>query len=105
MGTLRSVTFNSSGSWTVPDGVTACFVNMIGSGNGGASGRVFSGGGAGGAGSLMLGQPQVVTPGDILSVTIGSGGVGGAPNGDVSLPGGVAGTTAFLQYQQQGRFL
>lgn len=94
-----AVTFSSSGTWSVPSGVSAAYVVCVGGGGGGggsggatyvsgASGN--GGGGGGGVGSLAqrfvdLGSATAVT------VTIGQGGAGGTAGG-LSTNGGGGGS-------------
>jgi hypothetical protein len=69
------VSFNDVGNcdWTVPDGVTTLTdVLIIGGGGGGG----FDIGGGGGAGGFIALSNVTVTPGDVLPVSVGSGGVG-----------------------------
>jgi hypothetical protein len=82
--------FASSGTFTVPAGVTAVRAYVFGAGGGGASARNTgypntSNGGRGGFGCVVI---TGLTPGAGISVTVGSGG-GGASSGD-----GAAGTTS-----------
>lgn len=77
-------TFTSTGSWTVPAGVTRCAVYVVGGGGGGGSGnaRVDAAnvvGGSGGSGGAFGFDPfYTVTPGASITVTVGAGGTGGA---------------------------
>ncbi len=77
--------FNSSGSFTIPAGVTRIMVEVWGGGGGGAWSdnnvlrRVCAGGGGGGAGGYGKGIFNV-QPGDTYQVTVGAGGAG-AQNG------------------------
>ena len=72
-----------SGSWTVPAGVYE--IEAWGTAGGGAGGGADSSsnptGGSGGGGGASVGCILNVTPGDILQIVIGAGGVGavGAP--------------------------
>jgi len=79
-------TFTSSGTFSVPSGVTAVDVLVVagggGGGNGGTGGYAAGGGGAGGL-VFMPGFP--VTPGGTVSVTVGCGGAG-APSTNGPLP-------------------
>jgi hypothetical protein len=66
-------------SWTVPSDVTSITVTCIGGGGGGgdavASGRGFSGGfGGGGGGGGFAQRTFSVSPGQTVSITVGSGG-------------------------------
>jgi hypothetical protein len=70
--------FNSSGSWTVPAGVTAIDLLVVGgggAGGGGAAGNISGGGGGGGEVIEVLGR--LVTPGTVLTTNVGAGGIGG----------------------------
>jgi hypothetical protein len=74
----RGQVFTSSGTFTIPAGVSAVKVTVVGGGGGGGSmydtGNAGSGGGAGGACIKYL---TGLTSGNTLSVTIGAGGAGG----------------------------
>ena len=89
--------FDTSTTWTVPDGVTAVEVVAVGGGGGGGGGAggagnplatsspnnwTFSefgagGGGGGGGGGHIVRSLVSVTPGDTIPITIGAGGTGG----------------------------
>lgn len=64
--------FKSSGTFTVPAGVTAVQVLVVGGGGGGGGWE----GGGGGAGGVVYDAAFSVTPGANIAVTIGNGGVG-----------------------------
>lgn len=66
-------TFNSSGTFSVPTGVSAVEVLVIGAG-GGVDANSYSGGG--GAGGLVYVPSHSVTPGGTISVTVGAGAAG-----------------------------
>lgn len=83
-------TITSSGTWTVPTGVTSIDIFCVG-GGGGAGGSYYNmttdgdsysavtGAGVSGAGGYTNTVTNVsVAPGDVLTITIGSGGTGGA---------------------------
>jgi hypothetical protein len=70
-------TFTSSGTYSVPSGVSAVDVLLVAGGGGGGN-QHGSGGGAGGL-IFMPGYP--VTPGGTVSVTVGTGGNGGGSGG------------------------
>ena len=77
------VVLTASGTWTVPAGVTSVTIGCYGGGGGGggannSSGDAAGGGGGGGAYST---QTLTVIPGQIYTVTIGSGGTGGSGSG------------------------
>lgn len=69
-----SQTFNSSGNFNVPAGVTSITVELWGAGAGGASGSNAAGGGGGGAYTRAI---LSVTPGSTIPVTVGTGGTTG----------------------------
>ena len=84
--------FTSSGTFTVPAGITQVKVTVIGGGGGGgganANGYVVGGGGGGGGGSIRL--VTGLTPGGTVAVTVGAGGT--AAN---DTAGGSGGTSSF----------
>lgn len=97
---LTSVTFTANGSWTVPAGITKiwCYGCGGGGGGGGGSGSAANGAGGGGGGGASLAHwsPVDVTPGDVLSITVGAagpGGGGGTAGGGTATSGTVGGTT------------
>ena len=71
--------FNSSTTWTVPPGVTSIVVEgWGGGGGGGGSGAFFgTGRGGGGGGGAYAKATISVSPGQILNIIVGSGGIGG----------------------------
>jgi hypothetical protein len=85
-------TFTSTTDWTVPANVQLVNLILVGGGGGGAGGRSAGGGGAGGNGGAVSTFNNVaVTPGSVITITIGNG--GGA--GGVDNNGGAGGTTSF----------
>lgn len=87
------IEFKNSGSttWTVPTGVTAVNVLVVGGGGGGGS-RAAGGGGGGGFAETTN---YLVTAGNIHSITVGAGGPGAASS---SAANGSAGTaSSFLR--------
>lgn len=94
--------FTSSGSFTVPVGVTQIFVTAVGGGaGGGGGGGNTSSGGAGGGGGGGQGQQTVkqaitVAPAQVLTITIGAAGngaSGGTSGGTTGSTGGAGGNT------------
>lgn len=86
-------------SWTVPDGVTEIFVEGCGGGGGGGGGGETGGGGGGGGGAgAIVKLSQTVTSLDLLNITIGAGGTGGARASGANTPGspGVAGANTTI---------
>ena len=82
-----SQTFTSSGSFTVPAGVTTLTIEAWSGGGagGGATGNTSAGGGGAG-GSYVKNTAYVVIPGNTYTFTVGTGGIGntttGAAGGD-----------------------
>ncbi len=77
--------FTSSGTWTVPTNVRTINIHAVGGGGSGHNGRGSSsyykaaGGGGGGGGSTYQ-KGIAVTPGNIVTYTIGAGGTDHYPN-------------------------
>lgn len=81
--------FTSSGSFTVPEGITTVYVSAAGGGGGGGAsgattGSSGSGGGGGGAGQHCIYNAVSVTAGETYTITIGSGGSSGNAGGTTS---------------------
>ena len=78
---LSGISFSSSGTWTVPAGITKIIVDGSGGGGGGGGSSTVGGhgGGGGGGGSVGIPTTMTVTPGDTLTITIGAGGTAGGP--------------------------
>lgn len=82
--------FTSSGTFTVPTGVTTVWVSMSGGGGGGAAVNNGAGGGGGGA-HAVIASVLSVTSGASITVTIGSGGSNGSSsNGGIAGSGGTS---------------
>jgi hypothetical protein len=75
--------FSSDAAFTVPPGVTRVLAELVGGGGGGGVASGCTGGGGGGAGALHA--LLAVTPGTVLNMTIGLGGVAGAAGGTTTL--------------------
>jgi hypothetical protein len=89
--------FTSSGSFVVPNGVTTARVTVIGGGgSGGYHSSMPSGGG--GAGGQAIGIVSSLTPGQVISVTVGAGGA--APSSPAN--GNNGQTSSFGSYMQAG---
>ena len=84
-----SQSFTTSGTFSVPSGVTAVDVLVV-AGGGGAGG--LDGGGGGGAGGLIFRPAFPVTPGGTVSVTVGCGGAASYPTCGTSGQDSVFGT-------------
>lgn len=75
--------FVANGNFTVPAGVTTIYVSGCGGGGGGGGARPVSsnncgGAGGGGAGQSAIRVPLAVVPGQVIAITVGGSGVGGA---------------------------
>ncbi|WP_235898784.1 hypothetical protein [Yersinia alsatica] len=103
----------SSGSFTVPAGVTQIWVSGCAAGGGGGSSlstnssSFVTGGSGGGAGQPVIRFPITVTPGQIIPVTIGTGGTGATAATNNATAGGntqlgVAGALLNLAGGSQG---
>ncbi|MBW8332176.1 MAG: hypothetical protein K0M40_09165, partial [Prolixibacteraceae bacterium] len=94
MGIMESLTFTSSGTFTVPAGVTSITVQCWG--GGGAGGGAYYGAGGGGGGGAYVTQNLTVSQLQIYNVTVGAGGAGGSNangnNGRASIVTGPGGT-------------
>lgn len=89
--------FTASGNWTVPANITKAFVTVIGGGGGGGggigtgfadAGDVWYGGGGGGGGGRALKIVTPLTPGDVITITVGAGGTAGSATLDNAGNGG-----------------
>ena len=96
-----SKTFTSSGTFTVPAGVTSIDIFCVGGGASGGSIATPSGGGkrftgGGGSGKTATKKAYTVTPGSSFTVTIGAGGSTYQPTGYTDYTAaGSGGTTSF----------
>ena len=103
----QSLTYNSSGTFIVPPGVTSITVQAWGAGAGGAGGS--SANRSGGGGGAFATNTFAVVPGASYTVTVGNGGGPGVNGGNSSfgiaviavggstgtgLVGGIGGATA-----------
>jgi len=89
------VSFASSGSFTVPAGITQVRVRLVGGGGGGSPGSATQAGSGGGAGGYAEGVYGVI-PGQAISVTAGVGGVGQAASSGIG--GGWGAASSFGAY-------
>ncbi len=99
---FQSEAFAANGTFTVPYGVTKLLLIGWGGGGGGGGGGnagstvdIWQSGGGGGGGALQSTVMVTVTPGDVIPVTVGPGGAGGAATvnggyGSPTLFGGLA---------------
>lgn len=90
---LRSTVFASSGTFTVPSGITSVLVTCIGGGgNGGSTGSYNVGGSGGAAGGLSINWVTGLTPGSTVSVTVGGAGGTSSFGAYISATGGASGS-------------
>jgi hypothetical protein len=91
-GSFNFVAYTSSSTWTVPAYVYKVKVTVIGAGGGGGLNAGFnSSAGGGGGGAIKI---FAVTPGDVYTVTVGSGGSAGATGGYSRFTGNAGTVTA-----------
>jgi hypothetical protein len=83
--------FTSSGSYTVPAGVTTVWVSMCGGGGGGNGYQAAAGCNGGGGANAVISNPLTVIPGSTHSITIGVGGIGTT----YTITGGNGGSSSF----------
>jgi len=86
--------FNASGTFIVPNGVTAVRATVIGGGGAGGYHTTMPGGG-GGAGGHAVGVVPNLTPGMSIPVTVGAAGSGSATPG-TGISGGTSSFGTFL---------
>lgn len=95
-GGANQQTFLSSGTFTVPAGVTSVRVKVFGAGGGGNgvnTGGGISEGGWGGGGGIAEATVSGLTPGGTVTVTVGTGG-----SGTHNATAGTGGTSSFGSY-------
>jgi hypothetical protein len=83
--------FASSGTFTVPAGVTEVLVELVGGGGGGGGSAATNCGGGGGGGGYARKVVTGLTPGATVAVTVGAGGSVGLADAE----GGTGGTSSF----------
>jgi len=81
----------TQGGWQVPSGVTGVKVRIWG--GGGAGGAGFTGPGGGGAGGGYCEGFYSVSPGELITITVGNGGAGSGQPGGTSSFGVLASAT------------
>lgn len=100
-GVLGQV-FTSSGTFTIPTGVTAIKVTVVGAGGGGSNGDPCYGGANAGGGATGIQFFTGLTPANTLTVTVGTGGTNGT-NGNTGGTSSVAsGTQSITTVQSTG---
>jgi hypothetical protein len=98
---FRAQAFTGNGTFTIPTGVTAIKVTVVGGGGGGGggydlgcAGAVPASGGSG-AGTAIV-YLSGLTPGNTIAVTVGGAGTGGAPGAN----GGTGGNSSIASGTQ-----
>lgn len=94
--TRGMVAYTSSGTFTVPNGITRIKCRVWGAGGGGGGTGSGGGGAAGGAGGGYAEGWYAVTPGQALSVTVGLGGAAGNGTPAAGGPGGTSSIDSFI---------
>lgn len=73
---FREQFFTSNGTFTIPAGITAVKVTVVGGGGGGGGANATLGGSGGGSAGFGIKWLSGLTPGNTLTVTVGPGGTG-----------------------------
>lgn len=101
---LKTQSYTSNGSFTVPAGVTELLLFGAGGGGGGGGSPTVESSrvgypGAGGSGAVPSFVSLTVVPGEVYTVTVGAGGAGGGPDGTNSpaTNGATGGNTTFTK--------
>jgi hypothetical protein len=89
--TANVQTFNATGTWTKPSGVSMAKIQIWG--GGGGSGRAASGGGGGGGGAYNEITVPISYLGATVTATVGTGGTAGTSQ---NVTGGVGGSSSFV---------
>ncbi len=94
----RGQVFNANGTFTIPTGITAVKVTVIGGGGGGAPYfNCGSNGSCGGAGGSAIKYLTGLTPGATLTVVRGAGGTVGGTDTNNSTNGGASSVSSGTQ--------
>lgn len=88
--TPKQTNFLVNGTFTIPAGVTAVKVTVVGGGGAGGGSTATNNGGGGGSGAVAVKWLSGLTPGLTIAVTVGAGGVG------VSAAGGNNGANSII---------
>lgn len=95
--TSNYVVFTSSGSWSIPSGVTTIKIRAIQGGGGGGGGgstnsaTTYQGGGTGGGAGVVVDQAVALSSDTSLTITVGAGGTGGSAGASGGNGGGFGG--------------
>lgn len=72
-------TFTADGTWTVPEGVTSAYISIAGGGSSGLGWRSYNYTATGHSGGFVMNHPMNLVPGEVLQITVGTGGKGTGP--------------------------
>lgn len=87
---MQYLQFDSSTTFTIPQGVSCVRVELWGGGGAGGESDGSKGGGGGGGGAYIQRSGYAVSPGSVYTITVGAGGViSGANGGPTSFASGV----------------
>jgi len=89
-------TFLTSGTFTVPPGVTQVEVELWGGGAGSYASTSSSPSGGGSGGGYARGRITGLSPGQVVPVTIGAGGIAGTTSGAAATAGGTSSFGTFV---------
>jgi hypothetical protein len=87
--------FSNNGTFVVPPGVSQIEVELWGGGSGSFASVASSPSGGGSGGGYARKRIQGLTPGQVITITVGNGGAAGRVSGSSAGPGG---TSSFGQY-------
>ncbi len=95
LASAEEASFSDSGTFEVPAGVTSLSITALGgAGGGGGGGGENKSGGYGGRAATVTRSNIAVTPGQVLTITIGQGGGGGSGSTGYANGGGGGGSTS-----------
>lgn len=83
-------TFNGSGTFTVPAGVSRVEVELWGGGSGSFASTSSAASGGGSGGGYARKRITGLTPGQVVAVTVGAGGLAGTTSGGLPTAGGTS---------------
>ncbi len=89
--------FTSNGTFTTSSTTTLIKVQVWGAGGGGSSSSYIYYGGAGGGGGGYTEGIFTVTPSTSYNITVGTGGQGGTPGGNIGSNGGISSFDVLIQ--------
>src|SRR4051812_25043095 len=90
---VSDVTPGTGKTWMIPAGVTSITVEIWGAGGAGGGSQNNTKGGGGGGGGAYSSKVITVIPGQTITYSVGTGGIGGVTNG-------IAGTSSTFSHTQ-----